>query len=134
MASVYELARQLGEEMLKTPEVEALLEAKKNFEADGKIAQLVQEYTELQKAFETKYAAGQTTPEEQEAFTKDMTARGNVIKENKAAAALFTAEMRFNQYMNSIFSIITSTIAGEDTSQEGCDCSSGGCSSCSGCH
>ncbi len=134
MASVYELARQLGEEMLKTPEVETLLVAKKNFEADGKIAQLVQEYTELQKAFETKYAAGKTTPEEQEAFTKDMTARGTVIKENKAASELFAAEMKFNNYMNSVFSIITSTIAGEDASQGGCSCD-GGCSSCGGgCH
>ena len=34
MASVYEIARALGEELQKTPQVQALLEAKKAYESD----------------------------------------------------------------------------------------------------
>lgn len=134
MASVYELARNLGQELTNTPEVQELLEAKKKFEADEKIVKLVEEYTQLQKEFEEKYAAGKTTQDEQAAFTKDMTERGNVIKENKAASDLFAAEMKFNNFMNSIFSIVTATLAGDDPSQTG-GCSPDCCSSCGGgCH
>ena len=40
MASVYELARELGKELMKTPEVAELLEEKKIYEADTEIVKL----------------------------------------------------------------------------------------------
>ena len=134
MASVYEMARALGEELIKTPEVEMLLQAKKNYEAEPEIVKLVEEYTQLQKEFEEKFSAGKTTPEEQKAFGDEMRERGNVIKENKAASELFAAEVKFNDFMNSIFSIVTATLAGDEPSQTG-GCSPECCSSCGGgCH
>lgn len=134
MATVYEMARALGEELVKTPEVEMLLIAKKNYEAEPEIVKLVEEYTQLQKDFEERYAAGNTTPEEQKTFGDEMRERGNVIKENKVASELFAAELKFNEFMNSIFSIVTATLAGDEPSQDG-GCSPDCCSSCGGgCH
>ena len=72
MASVYELARQLGKELMNTPEVAELLEAKKVYEADTEIVKLIQEYSAMQEDFEIRFAAGKTTEEEQKAFAEEM--------------------------------------------------------------
>ena len=134
MASVYELARELGKELMNTPEVEALLEAKKVYEADTEIVRLVKEYGEMQQDFEIRFAAGKTTEQEQKEFAAEMQKRGEVIKANEAAAHLFAAESRFNQFMTSVFSIVTATLAGDDPSQTG-GCSPDCCASCGGgCH
>lgn len=132
MATIYELARTLGEELLKTPEVEKLLEAKKVYEADTEAVRLMEEYTAIQKEYQQKMAEGQMEEKEQKAVTKDLMDRAAVIKANTAAAALFEAENTFNSLMNSVFSIVTSTMAGEQSSA---GCSGGCCSSCGGgCH
>lgn len=134
MASVYELARELGKELMDTPEVQALLEAKKVYEADTEIVKLVKEYGEMQQDFEIRFAAGKTTEQEQKEFAAEMQKRGEVIKANEAAAHLFAAESRLNQLMNSVFSIVTATLAGDDPSQTG-GCSPDCCASCGGgCH
>ncbi len=41
----FEMARALGEELQKTPQVEALVAAKAAYESDPEIAKLVEEYT-----------------------------------------------------------------------------------------
>ena len=99
MASVYELARELGKELMNTPEVEQLLQAKKVYEADTEIVKLVKEYGEMQQDFEIRFAAGKTTEEEQKSFSEEMQKRGEVIKANEAAANLFAAESKFNQFI-----------------------------------
>lgn len=133
MASVYELARNLGEELLKTPQVEALLEAKKAYEESPEIATAVEEYTRLHQEFEAKMQSGGISAEEQKAFSEDMAKRGQEIRNNKIASDLFAAETNFNNFMNSIFTIVTSTLTGEEPAQNGCSPSS--CASCGGgCH
>ncbi|WMI80225.1 YlbF family regulator [Anaerotignum sp. MB30-C6] len=133
MASVYDLARNLGEELMKTPQVEALLEAKKAYEESPEIAAAVEEYTKLHQEFEAKMQAGGISAEEQKAFSEDMAKRGEEIRNNKIASDLFSAEMNFNNFMNSIFTIVTSTLTGEEPGQSGCSPSS--CASCGGgCH
>ena len=47
MATIFEMARALGEELQKTPQVEALVAAKAAYESDPEIAKLVEEYTKL---------------------------------------------------------------------------------------
>lgn len=134
MASVYELARTLGEELLKTPQVEALMAAKNAYESDDEIASAVEAYTKLHEEFEAKMQTGGISADEQKAFAEDMAKRGEEIKNNKVASDLFTAEMNFNNFMNSVFSIITSTLTGEEPEQGG-GCSPSSCSSCGGgCH
>lgn len=133
MTSVYELARNLGEELKKTPQVETLLAAKKAYEESPEIATAVEEYTKLHQEFEAKMQVGGISAEEQKAFSEDMAKRGEEIRNNKIASELFAAEMNFNNFMNSIFTIVTSTLTGEDPAQSGCSPSS--CASCGGgCH
>ena len=48
MATIFEMARALGEELQKTPQVEALVAAKAAYESDPEIAKLVEEYTKKQ--------------------------------------------------------------------------------------
>ncbi len=133
MASVYELARNLGEELKNTPQVQELLEAKKAYEENPEIAEAVEEYTRLHQEFEAKMQQGGISAQEQKAFSEDMAKKGEEIRNNKIAAALFSAEMNFNNFMNSIFTIVTSTLTGEEPAESGCSPSA--CASCGGgCH
>ena len=68
MATIFEMARALGEELQKTPQVEALVAAKAAYESDPEIAKLVEEYTKLHYDFEAKMNAGGISIEEQRAF------------------------------------------------------------------
>ena len=72
--------------------------------------------------------------EEQKAHAEEMKRRGELIKSNKLASDLFAAEMNFNNFMNSVFNIITSTLSGEEPDMGG-GCDPSCCSSCGGgCH
>lgn len=134
MATVFEMARALGEELQKTPQVEALLAAKEAYEKDPEIAKLVEEYTKLHYDFEAKMQAGGISTEEQRAFNEEMKAKGEAIRTNKLASDLYVAEQNFNNFMNSVFSIITATLTGEEPEAAG-GCDPSCCSSCGGgCH
>ena len=134
MATVFEMARALGEELQKTPQVEALLAAKNAYEADPEIATLVQEYTQLHHDFEAKMQSGGITAEEQREFSEMMKTKGELIRNNKLATDLYVAEQNFNNFMNSVFNIITATLTGEEPEQAG-GCDPSCCSSCGGgCH
>lgn len=133
MATIFEMARALGEELQKTPQVEALVAAKAAYENDPEIAKLVEEYTKLHYDFEAKMNAGGISVEEQRAFNEQMKAKGEAIRTNKLASDLYVAEQNFNNFVNSVFNIITATLTGEEPEQGG-GCASGGCASCSGCH
>ncbi len=134
MATVFEMARALGEELQKTPQVEALLAAKTAYESDPEIAKLVEEYTKMHYDFEAKMQAGGIPVEEQRAFNEQMKEKGEAIRTNKLASDLFVAEQNFNNFMNSVFNIITSTLAGEEPEAAG-GCDPSCCSSCGGgCH
>ena len=134
MATVFEMARALGEELQKTPQVEALVAAKNAYEADAEIATLVQEYTQMHHDFEAKMQAGGITVEEQRAFAEDMKVKGEAIRNNKLASDLYVAEQNFNNFMNAVFNIITATLTGEEPEAAG-GCDPSCCSSCGGgCH
>ncbi len=134
MATVFELARELGEELQKTPQVEALLAAKKAYEEDPEISKAVAEYTKMHEEFQAKMQAGGIAPEEQKAFSEEMKKRGEIIKNNKLASDLYVAEMNFNNFVNSVFNIVTATLAGEEPEQAG-GCNPSACASCGGgCH
>lgn len=132
MATIFEMARALGEELQKTTQVEALLAAKKAYDEDPEIAKLVEEYTKLHQEFEMKMQTGGITIEEQKSFNEQMKEKGELIRTNKVASDLYIAEQNFNNFMNSVFSIITATLTGEDPAAGGCSCDSGSCSSCGG--
>ncbi|HIT72128.1 MAG TPA: YlbF family regulator [Candidatus Fimicola cottocaccae] len=132
MTRVYDLARELGNELLKTKEVEKLMEAKKAFDADEEAVKLLAEYTEIQQEMQMKMASGHLSMEEEEETKKLLTEKSQLIQKNESAINLFNAENEYNTFINSVFSIIQSTMSGEDQCSGGCD--SGCCSGCSGCH
>lgn len=133
--SVYDLARELGQQLLDTPETIAVLEAKKVFEADEKAVALINEFKVLQMQYQQKLQNPQLTKEEYESLTNEIREKSDVINSYPATAKLIEAEQTFNNLLNQIFTIVTSTIAGDDPQQCGSgDCSSDCCSSCSGCH
>lgn len=135
MARVFELARELGEELQKTPQVETLMAAKAAYESDEEIGGKIEEYSKLHQEFEMKMQAGGVSAEEQQAFQEDMNKRGEEIRNSKLASDLYAAEVNFNNFMNSIFSIVTATMTGEEEQQQAGGCSPSACSSCGcGCH
>ena len=134
MATVFEMARALGEELQKTPQVEALLAAKEAYEKDPEISRMVAEYTQMHYDFEAKMQQGGIPVEEQREFNEKMKTIGEQIRTNKLAADLYVAEQNFNNFMNSVFNIITATLTGEEPEQAG-GCSPSSCASCGGgCH
>ncbi len=134
MATIFEMARALGEELQKTPQVEALLAAKEAYENDAEIAKLVEEYTKLHYDFEAKMQAGGIPVEEQRAFNEQMKTKGETIRTNKLASDLYVAEQNFNSFINSVFGIITATLTGEEPEAAG-SCDPNHCASCGGgCH
>ena len=61
-------------------------------------------------------------------------AKGEAIRTNKLASDLYVAEQNFNNFVNSVFNIITATLTGEEPEQGG-GCDPSCCSSCGGgCH
>ena len=132
MTKVYDLARELGNELLKTPQVEKLLEAKKEFDKNEEAVRLLKEYTEMQQEMNMKMASGHLSIDEEEETKKILTEKSKIIQKNEAAINLFNAENEYNNFINSVFSIIQSTMSGQDNVN---NCSSGCCSGCSGsCH
>ncbi len=130
MASVYELARELGEALTTTPQVEALMAAKEAYEADPEIGAKIEEYSKLHQEFEMKMQAGEIEAEAQMEFQMDMAKRAEEIRNNKLASDLFAAESNFNNFMNSVFTIVTSTMTGEEPEQPESGCSPSACASC----
>lgn len=133
---IYELARELGQELLKTPETERLLASKKAYEVDPKAMDMINEYNTLQSDYQQKMSSTEFSQADHEDAVKVLTEKADAIKEYPVTAELMAAETEFNKFMNSVFSIVTSTMAGD--SEDGCGeggCDSGCCSSCGGgCH
>lgn len=133
--TIFEHARLLGEELLKTKEVERLLNAKKVFEADEEAVALINEYSQMQSEYQEKLQDINITKEEYEEATNKMMEKGTIIKNHAVAGELINAQNELNNLINKVFSIVTNTMSGEEESQCGDGgCSSGCCSTCNGCH
>lgn len=130
--SVFDLARQLGEELLKAPETEAVLAAKKAYEADEKAVKLIQDFKVFQEEYQQKLQKPDLTKEEYEKLTMDLRAKGEEINSYPQTSQLIQTEQVFNELLNRVFTVVTATIAGEDPSAAN-NCA-GSCGSCSGCH
>lgn len=134
--TIYDLARELGQELLKTSEIENMMAAKKEYEADEKAVELIIEYNQYQKDYQQKLQNPILTKEEYETLTNELREKADIISNYEPTAKLIAAEQKFNELLNQVFTIVTATISGEE--QESCGeggCSSGCCGSCEGgCH
>ena len=130
--TVYELARQLGMEMSKSEEAVELNKARVEYYSNKEVQQLFDDFEKLKQDYQMKASDKNTAEEELEEAKNKLIAAEKVIRANAIASKLLNAEMNFNNYVNSVISIIGATVTGKDP-QGGC--SSGGCSSCGGgCH
>ncbi|MPM60716.1 hypothetical protein SDC9_107568 [bioreactor metagenome] len=130
---IFELAKQLGEEILKTPETKRILDAKAAYESNEKAVELVESYNKIQNEYQEKITVGELSKEEYEKATNELIEKGQQLRENAVTSELINAENAFNEYMSKIYKIISTTISGEEMTEEDLNCS-GSCESCGGCH
>ena len=72
---VEQLARELSEALIKSQYGQALIEAKKAYDADDEAKQLLQDYVNKQNAFQNKLAMGTVTDEEKDAYYDEINAQ-----------------------------------------------------------
>lgn len=132
---VEQKARELAEALINSQYGQALINAKKAYDADESAKQLLVDYVNKQEAFQNKLALGQVTEEEKEKYYDEINELNNKIKGEGVSGDLYKAESDFNEYTQSIMGIVTmslqNAIAPENAASGGC---SGSCGSCSGCN
>lgn len=129
---VEDLARRLSNELIESEYAQRLIKAKKAYEADFEAQKMVQDYVDMQNCFQARLASEEVTDEEKDQFYLDINKLNNAIKEQGTAGELYKAESEFNEYMTSIFGIITNAVQNEIAPENG-GCS-GSCGTCGGCH
>ena len=129
---VEDLARRLSNELIESEYAQRLIKAKKAYEADFEAQKMVQDYVDMQNRFQARLASEEVTDEEKDQFYLDINKLNNAIKEQGTVGELYKAESEFNEYMTSIFGIITNAVQNEIAPENG-GCS-GSCGTCGGCH
>lgn len=132
--SIFDKARELGRDILECEEAQTLYAAREAFEKDETAKALVDQYTELK----DKWSAIMENKEADKAILsklgEDIMAKEEEIKNNPVTLGLMEAESKFGAFVNSVFSLLSATVQGQDT-QQGGGCDPSCCSSCGGgCH
>jgi cell fate (sporulation/competence/biofilm development) regulator YmcA (YheA/YmcA/DUF963 family) len=126
---IFELAAELGKALKDDKRVIALEEARKAYESDERVAQLMTEYEVQQQAIQLEAAK----EERDNALLKSLQDRiddiYNAIVSTDAYQALEQAQTEVNDLMEAVNNTITYNITGEQPS--GC---THNCSTCGGCH
>ena len=131
---IEQTARQLAEEIIKSQYGQALIEAKKAYDADDEAKAMLQQYIDKQNAFQNKIAFGTVTDEEKDAYYNEINELNNAIKGKGTSGALYRAETDFNDFTQSIFSLITTALQNAIAPENAGGGCSGSCSTCAGCH
>ncbi len=126
MATIQELAHQLGAELAKNEAVVKLQAAAKEQETDLELQKALMEFEGLRNELVTK--SGEGDNEAAEKLTQDLTALQAKILEMKSMKEYYTARETVEALMNDVYGILNFYITGEEPHSCGGDCSS--CSSC----
>jgi cell fate (sporulation/competence/biofilm development) regulator YlbF (YheA/YmcA/DUF963 family) len=126
--NIFDKARALGEELLKTEEAKNRADAYYNYNNDEDAKQKMAFYKELEKDIHTKMENSELTKEEFENMTARLKKMGSELKQDAIAGEYIRCSNEFTSLVNQVFGIIQGTVAGDDK----CDPSScgGGCSGC----
>jgi Protein of unknown function (DUF964). len=131
--SIFEQARALGKDILECEEAQKLYAARESFEKDETAKVLVDQYAKLK----DKWTAIMEDKEADKSILtelgEEIMAKEEEIKNHTITFNLMQAESQFGAFVNSVFSLISATVQGEETPQNG-GCDPSACSSCSGCH
>jgi len=129
---VEDTARKLAEELIASEYAQNLIAAKKAYDEDLDAQNMVQEYIEMQNKFQARLASEDVPDEDKDKFYNDINELNKQIKEKESSGSLYRAESDFNEYMQSVYNIISAAVQNAITPEQG-GCS-GSCSSCGGCH
>ena len=125
--SIYQKARELGEEILNSDYGAMLAEAKINFENNTKVSDQLDYYTQYRADYLEKLRKRELSPQDIAHEQKKIDAMQFDLSQEVDLTRLLDAEENFNNYVNHILDILKLTISGESS----CGSSSGGCSGCS---
>lgn len=129
---VEDTARKLAEELIASEYAQKLIAAKKAYDEDLDAQNMVSNYINMQNTFQARLATEDVPDEEKDKFYDEINDLNKQIKERESSGGLYRAESDFNEYMQSVYGIISTSVQNAITPEEsGC---SGSCSSCGGCH
>lgn len=129
MTECFDKARELGNLILASDHALRLADATNEFQLDFEAKEKMDEYQKYQENVRVSMKNPDTSKEEITVMTRRITEMATELKEYPTVAALVFAENEYNAFVNNVMGIVKATIMGQDTS-----CSSGSCSSCSGCN
>lgn len=126
--SILEKARDLGEEIATSPELQQMKEAEIAMMNDSQASSLVEEFNRTQRKYLDLKAQGMELAAEQ---LKEVEELEKKVMDNSLIVDFFRKQQSFEMIIEQINEIISSAIAGGHDCSSGCsdDC----CSSCSGC-
>jgi len=123
MENILEKARELGQLIKESPEMQRMNAAEAAFEQDAALQALIDEYQAQERA-----SLVSTDDAFSEAITQRMQELYAQVEANPVYAEYIAAQTEVNRLMNLVNSEINFVITGQ---REGC---SGSCESCAGCH
>lgn len=123
MENILEKARELGQLIKESPEMQRMNTAEAAFEQDAALQALIDEYQAQERA-----ALVSTDEQFSEVIEKRMQELYAQIEAHPVYAEYIAAQAEVNRVMNLVNSEINFIITGQ---REGC---SGSCESCAGCH
>lgn len=126
--SILEKARELGEEIASSPELQQMKEAEIAMMNDTQATDLVEEFNQKQRKYLDLKAQGADLDNEQVKETEYLEKK---VMGNRLIVDFFRKQQNFERIIEQINEIISDAIAGGHGCSDGCsdDC----CSSCSGC-
>lgn len=127
---IFDLARELGQELKADKRLIALEDAKKAYEADAELKKALVEYEVQQKAMQNEAGKPDRDMHFIELIQNRIDALYKQITENPAFAELNRAQSEVNALMNQVNQTIMTEITGEEP-ESGC---THNCSTCGGCH
>ncbi|MCL6636296.1 MAG: YlbF family regulator [Peptococcaceae bacterium] len=123
--SVIAKARELGEEIARSHELAAMIQAQQAMLQDPVARQIIDEFHQKQRLLQMIQTRGLELTESQKADVEDLEKR---MLDNPLITEFFRTQQNFEQLLEEINQIISDAISGGQHS-----CSDGGCSCCCGC-
>lgn len=132
--SIYDDARALGRAILECDEAKSVYDARAAFEKDETAKALIDEYTALKEQWDEIMSDQESDKAPLAALGEKIVAKESEIRENPSTFNLLQAESEFGAFVNSVYSLINSTIQGTNEEPQG-GCSPSACAGCGGgCH
>lgn len=127
---IMDKAKELGQMIAESAQCGRYKAAESAQINDGEAQQLIKQYNEKRIQIARKMKTEKLQEEEIEALKQEMQDEFDKLLLNKNINEFIEAKKEFDHLVQSINNVLTYYITGEEPS----NCSSGGCSSCSGCN